>query len=123
MVEVSTIINDVTRKGGIEYDRHLHAFISHLEADSSLFQPEKLRERLIALDDLDARFGGFDSEGSTSCTDSRIHKRAKAIQIRLEAANAGLHQSVRSDQAQRGNRTRLLPCSFQQGVYHATEQE
>jgi hypothetical protein len=61
------------------------------------FSPSNLWERLIALDDLDAGFGGFDSEDSTRSTDSPMHKRAKALRTRLEAANAELYQSVRSD--------------------------
>src|ERR1700677_3844508 len=81
----------------IERDTDLHALLSLLEADSSLFLPDQLRKRLIALDDLDARFGGFDCEDSTRCTYSRLHQRAKALRIRLEAANAELYQSVRSD--------------------------
>ncbi len=85
----------------------LHALLSLLEADSSLFLPDQPRKRLIALDDLDARFGGFDCEDSTRCTYSRLHQRAKALRIRLEAANAELYQSVRSDIV-RGGQPRLL---------------
>jgi hypothetical protein len=51
----------------------------HRSARLSLFLPGQLRERLIVLDDLDAGFGGFDSEDSTRCTDSRLHQRAKAL--------------------------------------------
>jgi Histone methylation protein DOT1 len=85
-----------------------HAFLCGLEADSSLFEPEQLRERLIALDNLDAGFGGFDSESSTRCTDSRIHKRAKALRTRLETANAELYESVRSDIVRGGQPRALL---------------
>jgi hypothetical protein len=60
------------------------------------------RNRLIALDDLDAGFGGFDYEYS------RLHQRAKALRIRLEAANAELHQSVRSDIVRDGQPRALL---------------
>ena len=82
-----------------EIERHtdLHPLLSLLEADSSLFLADQLRKRLIAQDDLDAGFGGFDYEDSTRCTYSRLHQRAKALRIRLEAANAELYQSVRSD--------------------------
>jgi Histone methylation protein DOT1 len=109
---MSTTTSAVLRKGEIECneiecDYDLHAFLCGLEADSSLFQPEQLRERLIALDDLDAAFGGFDSEDSRRCTDSRIHKRAKALRTQLEAANAELYQSMRFDIV-RGDRPRVL---------------
>jgi hypothetical protein len=53
---------------------------------------------LIALDGLDARFGGFDCEDPTRCA-SRLHQRAMALRIKLEAANAELYQSLRSDVA------------------------
>jgi hypothetical protein len=102
---MSTIARALSYEGEIECDHHPHAFLYGLEADSSLFQPAQLRERLIALDDLDAEFGGFDF---TRCTDSRIHKRAKELRIRLEAANAELYQSVRSDIVRSGQPRALL---------------
>jgi Histone methylation protein DOT1 len=105
---MSTITSADSLEGEIECDHDLHAFLCGLEANSSLFQPEQLRERLIALDDLDAGFGGFDSEDFTRCTDSRIHKRAKALRTRLEAANAELYQSVRSDIVRGGQPRALL---------------
>ena len=85
---MSTTAGAVSREDEVECNHDLHAFLCGLEADSSLFQPERLRERLIALDGLDAGFGGFDLEDSTRCADSRIHQRAKALCTRLEAANA-----------------------------------
>jgi hypothetical protein len=54
---MSTIVSDALHESGIERDRDLHAFLCGLEADPSLLHPEQLRERLIALDDLDAGFG------------------------------------------------------------------
>ena len=104
---MSTITSAIPLEGEIECDHDLHAFLCGLEANSFLFQPEQLRERLIALDDLDVGFGGIDSEDSTTCTGSRIHKRAKALRTRLEAANAELYQSVRFDII-RGGQPRVL---------------
>jgi len=104
---MSTTTCAVARDGEIECDHDLHASLCGLETDSSLFQPQQLWERLIALDDLDARFGGFDSEDSRRCTDPRIHQRAKALRIRLEAANAELYNSVRFDIV-RGDRPRAF---------------
>jgi hypothetical protein len=104
---MSTISDTVSREGEIECDHDLHAFLCGLESDPSLFRPDQLRQRLIALDDLDAGFGGFDSEDSTRHTDSRVHQRAKGLRTRLDVANAELYQSVRSDIV-RGGRPRAL---------------
>src|ERR1700730_13561922 len=104
---MSTIASAVSRGGEIECDHDLHAFLCGLEGDSSLFQLEQLRERLVALDDLDVRFGGLDSEDLTNCRNSPLHKRVKALRTRLEAANAELYQSVRSEIV-RGDQPRTL---------------
>jgi len=98
--------SSVWYEGEIECDHDLRAFFCGLDADSSLFQREQLRERLIALDDLDARFGGF--ADSTMPPDSRIWKRAKALRAGLEAANAELYQSLRSDIVRGGQPRALL---------------
>ena len=103
----TTIATTFSRQREIEYDLDPQALLSALEADGSLFQPEHLRNRLIALDTLDAGFGSLDSEDSTRWTDSRIHQRTKVLQTRLEAANAELYQSVRS-QIVRGRQPRAL---------------
>jgi hypothetical protein len=105
---MSTTASADPRETEIEYGHDLHAFLCGLEANSFLFHPAQLRERLIALDDLDTGFGGFDSEDFTRCTDSRIHKRAKVLRTRLEAANAELYQSVRSDIVRGGRPHALL---------------
>ena len=102
---MSTTVSEISCQGRIESNHDLHAFLCSLEANSSLLQPAQLRDRLIALDDLDAAFGGCDSEDSTA--DSRMHQRAKVLRARLEAANAELYQSVRADVA-RGGRPRAL---------------
>jgi hypothetical protein len=105
---VSTTTSSVSLVDEVECHTGLQAFLCVLEADSSLFLPGQLRERLIALDDLDAGFGGWNSEGSTRCTYSRLHQRAKALRIRLEAANSELYQSVRSDIVRGGQPRALL---------------
>jgi hypothetical protein len=105
---MSTTITGVRREDEIECPTDLRTFLCGLEADFSLFLPGQLRERLIALDDVDAGFGGFDSEDSTRCTDSRLHQRAKALRTRLEVANAELYQSVRSDIVRGGQPRTLL---------------
>jgi hypothetical protein len=108
IVDVSTTAARVPLENQIECHTDLQAFLRILEADSSLFLPEQLRERLSALDDLDAGFGGFDSEDSTRCTYSRLHQRAKALRMRLETANSELYQSVRSDIVRGGQPRTLL---------------
>jgi hypothetical protein len=75
----------------------LHDFPGELEADSSLFEPEQLRERLDVLDDLDARFGDFESGPFKNDRDERIYHRVKALRTRLEAVNADLYQSIRAE--------------------------
>jgi Histone methylation protein DOT1 len=107
VVDMSTIVNMDLHESELECSYDPHAFLCGLEADSSLFQPAQLRKRLIVLDDLDVRFGGFDSEDFAGCADSRVHKRANVLRTRLEAANAELYQSVRSDIV-RGGQPRVL---------------
>ncbi len=104
MVDVSTITAADPLQDKIERHAARHSSLSLLEADSSLFLPGHLRKRLMALDNLDAGFGGFDCEDPTY---SLLHQRANALRIRLEAANAKLYQSLRSDMV-RGDPPRTL---------------
>jgi Histone methylation protein DOT1 len=108
VVDVSTTTAAGPLEDEIERRTDLHALLSLLEADSSLFQPGQLSKRLIALDELDAGFGGFECEDSARCKYSRLHQRAKALRIRLEAANAELYQSVRADIVRGGRPLALL---------------
>jgi Histone methylation protein DOT1 len=107
MVAVSTITSTVTCEDESGCHTDLHAFLSVLEADSSLFRPDRLQERLVALDDLDAAFGGFDFEYAASSTDPPLHQRANVLRFRFEAANSELYESVRSDIV-RGGQSRAL---------------
>jgi hypothetical protein len=108
VVDVSTTAASGPLEDEIERIADLHALLSLLEADAFLFLPGQLRKRLMALDDLDAGFGGFDGEGSTRCAYSCLHKRAKALRIRLDAANDELYRSVRSDIVRGGQPRALL---------------
>jgi hypothetical protein len=76
---------------------HLQDFLTRLEADLSLLETKQLRERLNILDDLDTAFGNFDSEAFKKDTNGGIHHRAEAIRTQLEAVNADLYQSNRSE--------------------------
>ena len=114
---MTTTASAVSHKGQFACDQDLHAFLCNLEADSSLLQPQQLRQRLIALDDLDAVFGSLDFEDPTGCTDSRIHKSAKTLRTQLEAANADLYLSMRSDIVRNGQPQALLQ-SLQDSAPH-----
>lgn len=103
---MSTLAASVLHESGCHPD--LHIFLSVLEADSSLFRPDQLRERLIALDDLDAAFGGFDFEDAASSMEPRLHQRAKVLRFQFEAANSELYESVRSDIVHGGQPRALL---------------
>jgi hypothetical protein len=105
---VSTTVNALSLHGEIEGDHDLHSLLRGLEANSSLFQPEQLRERLIALDDLDAGFGGLDSEDSTMCMNSQLLERARVLKTRFEGANAERYQSIRSELVRTGQPDTLL---------------
>jgi hypothetical protein len=108
VVDVSTTATLVPQ--GTEFASHSdpHALLGMLEDNSSLFLPGQLRERLIALDDLDVAFGGFDPGNSTSYACSGLPQRAQALRMRLEAANSELYQSVRSDIVRGGQPHALL---------------
>lgn len=105
---MSTTVGDEPRMNEIEHHHDLQNVLCDLEEDPCLFQAEQLQERLIALDRLDAEFGGFDSEALATRTNSRIHGRAKALRIQLEAANAELYQSMRSEILRNGQPDTLL---------------
>jgi Histone methylation protein DOT1 len=115
---MSTTASADSHQGEIVCDRGLHAFLDGLEADTSLFQPEQLCERLAALDDLDARFGWFDSDDLTNRT---THRRAKVLQTRLEAANAELYRSVRSEIVLGGRPRRFLQWLQRSAKQHVPE--
>ncbi|MGC2398587.1 MAG: hypothetical protein WA510_02325 [Acidobacteriaceae bacterium] len=72
-----------------------YAFLCAFEADPSLFQPGQLRERLLALDDLDAGFGGCNC--GTLMHSRQMRDRATTLRERLETANAELYRSIRSE--------------------------
>jgi Histone methylation protein DOT1 len=105
---MSTIVSALSLPGEIEGDHDLHRLLRGLEAKSSLVQPEQLRERLIALDDLDAGFGGLDSEDSTICVNSQLLERARLLKTRFETANAERYQSIRSEFVRTGQPDTLL---------------
>src|SRR5258708_1905370 len=74
----------------------LQKLIEELEGDASLHEPNKLRQRIEALDRLDA----FNLEESPPVEDSTsvaTYHRAKALQATLEAANLEVYEAIRRD--------------------------
>jgi hypothetical protein len=76
----------------------LHRILDQLESDPALFAPAGLRARLEALDQLDLYFGSPGSHSSTLSPEGEVLcERAAALHSRLEAANAALYHSMRSE--------------------------
>jgi hypothetical protein len=74
----------------------LQKLIEELEGDASLHEPNKLRQRIEALDRLDA----FNLEASPRVADSTraaTYHCAKALQAKLEAANLEVYEAIRRD--------------------------
>ena len=88
----------------------LKRLIAQLKADLTLFEPDHLRKRIEALDELDAYFG----DTASAAHEVEVLASARAIQTRLEAANAAIYQAIRSE-VQRGGGSRQqgpLPDTF-----------
>jgi len=73
----------------------LVSLIGHLEQDRSLDEPRRLRQRVEALDDLDACFLDGQPIGTA------ILHRARAVYAELESVNFRLYEGIRQD-IQRG---------------------
>jgi hypothetical protein len=71
--------------------------LAEIESDPLLFDPDQLRRRLEALDNLDGNFGGFQSRAFSNDADQFLHLRASKIRNRLETANADLYYSIRAE--------------------------
>jgi hypothetical protein len=73
----------------------LVSLIEELEQDRSLEEPRHLRQRIEALDDLDAYLPARQPNGTA------LHHRARAIYAELESVNFRLYKAIRRD-IQRG---------------------
>ena len=85
----------------------LQKLIEELEGDASLHEPNKLHQRIEALDRLDA----FNLEASPLEADSTraaTYHCAKALQAKLEAANLEVYEAIRRDIRQGDGSTSLL---------------
>jgi len=89
--------------------------LTGLETDSSLFEPEQLRERLEVLDALDAGFGDLDPElrkdsgAFNKDANGPMESTVQAIRTRLEAINAEVYRSIRFQMLHGAPRHALLP--------------
>jgi hypothetical protein len=82
--------------------RALQSLVRELEQDRSLDEPDRLRQRIEALDRLDAYLldGQLPALGVQSI-EAEIHQQARALYAKLERANFELYQAIRHE-IQRG---------------------
>jgi hypothetical protein len=87
----------------------LHRLVGQLDNESSLLEPNQLRQRLEALDRLDAYFPDTPQPVvGVEAVAAGLYRRARAIYTRLEAVNCQLYEAIRCE-IQRGVRPdRLL---------------
>ncbi|WP_433970006.1 class I SAM-dependent methyltransferase [Tunturiibacter gelidiferens] len=79
-----------------------------LENEPSLLEPGQLRQRLEALDRLDAYLPDIpQTDFGTGPNDAGLYRRARAICGRLEAVNSELYEAIRCE-IQRGERPETL---------------
>lgn len=81
----------------------LEVLTRELEQDRSLDEPDRVRQRIDALDRLEAYllYRQDQTHDTESPTDTRLHDRATALCARLEAINSKFYQSIRSEIRQR----------------------
>ena len=86
----------------------LQRLVEQLDNDTSLLEPDQLRQRFEALDLLDAYFPDTHQPVSDAGPNAaELYRRARAIYARLEAVNCELYQAIR-DEIQRGDRPDTL---------------
>jgi len=90
----------------------LHRLLQQLDNDPSLLEPNRLRQRLEALDRLDAYLPYPES------LPPALHLRAQTIAANLEAVNLALYDSIRHE-IQRGTQ----PEAFLQCIHRQAESE
>jgi hypothetical protein len=76
----------------------LERFIADLEQDRSLYQPDRMRQRLEVLDRLDALVAnGISFAPGAHAANAGIDRRARRLYDKLELANLELYESIRSE--------------------------
>jgi len=78
--------------------RALHSLIEELEQDGSLSEPDRLRERIEAVDRLDVYLPEGQSLAlDANSVDAELHLRARSLYTQFESANLGLYQTIRGE--------------------------
>lgn len=76
----------------------LQRLVTRFENDPTLLDPHHLRQRLEALDRLDAHLTfAFSAASPSDSIEPELYRRATAICARLEAANAELYSAIRRE--------------------------
>jgi uncharacterized protein YjbI with pentapeptide repeats len=90
---------------GMSFDTALRKLVEKLEQDLSLTEPQHLRQRINALDQLDAYL-----PETQSIAGAALHRRANAIYAHLESANSRLYDAIRVDIQRGAGRSSLRNC-------------
>jgi hypothetical protein len=80
--------------------------VGDLERNPSLYEPDQLRERIDALDQFDI-FNLDTMPPVTDCTVDAVYRRARTIQVKLEAVNSAVYETIRRDIRSGGDTRRL----------------
>ncbi|MGH8157350.1 MAG: hypothetical protein ACREPQ_04480 [Rhodanobacter sp.] len=91
----------------------LQNLLTELEQDRCLDGPDRLRQRIEALDRLEVHFPQDEIAGSEG--EAELHRRARAVQARLDAVNRELYQGIRSEIQHGAGQDRLLAWSRASG--------
>jgi hypothetical protein len=94
----------------------LRNLTQELEADRSLGELHRFRERVEALDRLDAypldrQFSALDSES----TEATLYRQAKALHAELEATNLKFYDTIREEIRRRADPNELLQWTVESG--------
>ncbi|GAB2549897.1 hypothetical protein [Rhodanobacter koreensis] len=87
--------------------------LTELEQDCLLDKPDRLRQRIEALDRLDAHFPQDRIAGSEG--EAELYRRARTIQARLDAVNRELYLCIRSEIQRGAGQDRLRAWSHVSG--------
>src|SRR5437879_2773502 len=90
------------------FARNLENVLADLGNNSCLLRPEKLRERLKALDDLEKEFGNFVPDEFMKDPNAGIHRHARVLQSGLEAVNRKMYEAMRAELVRGAPPSKLL---------------
>jgi hypothetical protein len=89
--------------------RALQSLIEELEQDRSLDDPERLRERIEAVDRLDIYLAdGYPPVFGADSAEAEFHQRARSLYAQFESTNFGLYQTIRGEIQRETGPYRLL---------------